>query len=462
MINFRTTFLLLALVSVFFMFTYILSSEKARYYLSPEISENVLLDQLNASFPIKFYHNAYLDLRTSPPRLRLFSLNGCIKPNNFLAVDLFYEGFSNPIRLNVSGNSLDGNCPSKYGPEKPCFYLPHTFTENVTMAGGMKKVEIHMGHRKVILPVKEINKPYETGITVCLQPVYYYSQWQNAVLYIEAWRAQGATRFILFYHSATKEARKVLEYYLKLGIIELRSWPSFPSLPAEIADKYPKMDDSSFIFSYFLAMNICILDIKTQFGTVADFDEVLVPTKGTLIEYATKQMKGTNVGALSFANNYVAIEPNIYTSNYSGVASPIFFDKGGPRKYIFDASVINICAVHWVGSFIDKTKKTKNGDGALMHLRYNVRDYKAKTVVKPYRFFPGNVSYHIENMHKTTREIFGNNPPTVSFELIYVLNKCVERITKKGNTCRSTGGMCKADMDEIYDWVYDKTEGIFL
>lgn len=78
------------------------------------------------------------------------------------------------------------------------------------------QVTVHLGSRKVTLAVKEINKRLESGLTMCLQPVYYYSQWQNIVLYVEAWRAQGASRFIVFYHSATKETRKVLEYYQNL------------------------------------------------------------------------------------------------------------------------------------------------------------------------------------------------------------------------------------------------------
>ena len=75
---------------------------------------------------------------------------------------------------------------------------------------------IELGLRKVDLVIREIHKPVQHGLTMCLQPVYYYSQWQNIVLYIEAWRAQGATRFIVFYHSSTKDTRKVLDYYQDL------------------------------------------------------------------------------------------------------------------------------------------------------------------------------------------------------------------------------------------------------
>lgn len=326
---------------------------------SDKESLTINTDQINSSFPIKFYHNAYVDYRYETPRLRIFALSRCITKKDFLSVDLFYEGIEIPTNLKVYGESLEGSCPSTYGPAKPCFYVAHTFFANITVTGGLNKVTINLGNRKVNLTVKEIDKRYEKGLTMCLQPVYYYSQWQNIVLYIEAWKAHGASRFIVFFHSATKDTWKVLDYYRNLGILEIRSWPSFGNLPVQIADKYPKIDDSVFIFSYFLAMNLCILDIKTTIGTVADFDEVMVPRNGTMLDYALKEMTGTKVGALSFGNNYVAMEPSIYDNGFSGVSEPVFLDGGGPSKYVFNASVIDIAQVHWVKSFLDPTKTTK-------------------------------------------------------------------------------------------------------
>ncbi|PIC25305.1 hypothetical protein B9Z55_018285 [Caenorhabditis nigoni] len=271
----------------------------------------VVGEPINASFPITFYQSAYVDYRFTPPRLRIFTLNPCIKNYQFLSADLHLNGNNfAPVRRNIYGTHLDDDCPSAL----------------------IKKVTIHLGSRKVELNVQKVYKKSTEGITVCLQPVYYYSQWQNIVLYIEAWRAQGATRFIVYFHSATKETWRTLEYYRNLGMIELKSWPSFPSLPVDSADKYPKIDDSVFILSYFLAMNICILDIKTTIGTIADFDEVMVPTNGRLLDYATEEMTGTKVGALSFENHYVLFTPKIYTSHFSGVASPKFKILTWPSK----------------------------------------------------------------------------------------------------------------------------------
>uniref|UniRef100_A0A8R1DZZ1 Glycosyltransferase family 92 protein n=1 Tax=Caenorhabditis japonica TaxID=281687 RepID=A0A8R1DZZ1_CAEJA len=432
----QRVYLCLVVISSLFVIFYFNSFEDSTPPPSPQLEhhfstldvkekeeEESVQDQINSTFPITFYHKAYVDYRYTPPRLRIFSLNACISKANFLLVDIYHQAIVTPTRIKMFGDSLEGNCPSTYGPAKPCLYVAHTFFANLTAPGGISKVQIHLGtHRKVTLQATRIDKRLEPGLTMCIQPVYYYSQWQNIVLYVEAWRAQGASRFIVFYHSATRETRKVFEYYQSLGIIELRAWPSFGNinLPANIAQKWPKIDESVFIFSYFLAMNLCILDIKTTIGTIADFDEVMVARNGTVLDYALKEMTDTNVGALRFGNNYVAMEPSIYSGDFSGTSNPIFIDKGGPPKNIFNASVIDIAQVHWVRSFTEE-KVTKN-----------------------------------------TRQIFNGTVPVFSPELIDGLNSCVKRISKKKNTCRSTGGMCKEEMDRLGEWVYDRTEGVFL
>ncbi|UMM32281.1 hypothetical protein L5515_006135 [Caenorhabditis briggsae] len=254
---------MIILTSIFALF-YLFSSYQPSMQYSVNFEETIL-DQINSSFPITFYHNAYVDYRFTPPRLRIFSLNQCIKPNkNFLLVDIFYEGVSEPTQMKVFGEPLEGACPSTYGPAKPCFYVAHTFFTDLIMTGGMTKVLLHMAQ------------------------------------------------------------------------------------------------------------------------------------------------------------------------------------------------------VHWAKSFTDSSKKSKGGDGGLLHLRYGFDPSKEKTVEKQFRFFPNNQKEHIRNMQDTANKIFNGSVPTFNSNFIDTLNDCVKQINKRGKTCRSTGGMCKKEMDKVNEWVYDKTEGIFL
>ncbi|KAF1767258.1 hypothetical protein GCK72_007217 [Caenorhabditis remanei] len=352
--------------------------------------------------------------RTTPPRLRILALAGCVRETDYLLVDVFYEGVKNPKRLRMFGDAHEANCPDIRTPGTPCFYVPNTFISNLTVAG----------------------------------------------------RSLGPA---LDKYGKLLEDNQIFGYTDRhfQGIIELRSWPSFGSLPPEIeiASKFPKFDESSYILSQFLALNLCVLEMKTTIGTVADLDEIIVPKNGRLLEYSMREMVGTNVGALSIENHYVGFKPSIYSNNFNGVATPIFYEKEGRRKYVFNTSTIDICQVHFARSFIDPSKIEKNaseGSAALLHFRVNVDEFHAKIVKEPYHFFPGNHTEHIQNMQDTAINIFGNHPlPEVIFELIDVMNRCVERIERKGE-CRSTGSMCKEEMDAVYNWVYDKTEGLFL
>ncbi|CAP30598.1 Protein CBG11351 [Caenorhabditis briggsae] len=462
----RYKFVLISLVIVF-VIVYFYQPGSGYFESVDELFSIVAGEPINASFPIAFYQSAYVDYRFDPPRLRIYTLNKCVKNNHFLLADLHLNGNSSEsVRKNIYGKSMDGHCPSIYIPASSCFYTPHTFSIGLKPNEDPKKVAISLGSKTVELNIEKIYKKTTEGITVCLQPVYYYSQWQNIVLYIEAWRAQGATRFIVYFHSATKETWKVLEYYRDLGLIEIKSWPSFPSLPVDIAGKYPKIDNSVYVLSYFMAMNICILDIKTTIGTIADFDEVMVPSNGRLLDYATKEMTGTSVGALSFENNYLTLTPKIYTSNFSGVASPKFQTTAKHTKYVFNASVLAIAQVHWPHSFVDSFfswTRSKKADGALLHFRYSPRYGDLETTEKSFRFFPGDQSTHIQNMRDTVQQIFNGSIPTFSSKYYDALQKCLSKVDPvQDKVCRSTSGICREEMDKVTDWVYDNSEPIFL
>ncbi|PIC22526.1 hypothetical protein B9Z55_016545 [Caenorhabditis nigoni] len=429
-----------------------------------ELLSIVAGEPINSSFPITFYQSAYVDHRFDPPRLRIFTINKCLKNYQFLLADLHFNvNGSAPVRKNIYGIPLNRKCPINYIEQEGCVYNPYTFSIDLKTNEDPKKVTIHLGSRKVELNVEKIYKKATKGITVCLQPVYYFSHWQNILLFIEAWRAQGATRFIVYFHSATKETWKVLAYYRDLGLVEIKHWPSFPSFPVDIAYKYPRIDDSVLRNAYFLAMNICILDIKTTFGTVPDFDEVLVPTNGRLLDYAIKEMAGTKVGALIFDNHYVSFTPNIYSANFSGVASPKFRTLAWPSKYVFNASVIDIAQVHVPDSFTDPSMISIKADGALLHFRYDAESKNLTTTEKPYRFFPDNHSTHIKNMEDTAKKIFNGVIPKFSSKSNDALHECVNKIMKsEDKICVSTGGLCKAEMDKVEDWVYAKSEPLFL
>ncbi|EFO99960.1 hypothetical protein CRE_18582 [Caenorhabditis remanei] len=57
------------------------------------------------------------------------------------------------------------------------------------------------------------------------------------------------------------------------------------------------------------------------------------------------------------------------------------------------------------------------------------------------------------------KSIFGKTPPPVSLKSLDTFNMCEKRSLNEG-TCHSA--TCKSDMDAVHEWVYDRTEGVFL
>ncbi|EGT59997.1 hypothetical protein CAEBREN_30408 [Caenorhabditis brenneri] len=198
-------------------------------------------------------------------------------------------------------------------------------------------IKIHLDHHEVSLKVQPIHMKKKGGFTVCVQPVYWYSEFHNIALFIEAWRSQGATRFIVYFHSSTKEVRSLLEYYENLGILKLKPWPSFGPLSSKTSEyfNFPSFDSSTYRVGHTLAQNLCALEMKTELGAVADFDEVMASDKGLLVDYVEEILKDEKVGAISFNHLLVKFDPKISVSNYLGVKTPTFLNRTGPPKVIF-------------------------------------------------------------------------------------------------------------------------------
>ncbi|UMM31774.1 hypothetical protein L5515_005837 [Caenorhabditis briggsae] len=66
-------------------------------------------------------------------------------------------------------------------------------------------------------------------------------------------------------------------------------------------------------------------------------------------------------------------------------------------------------------------------------------------------------------MEDTAQNIFNGVMPKFSSKPYDALQKCVNKIIPvEDKVCRSTSGICRDEMDKVEDWVYDKSEPIFL
>ncbi|CCD65241.1 Glycosyltransferase family 92 protein [Caenorhabditis elegans] len=425
-----------------------------------QIREKLEIDE---NFPIVFYSTAYLDYRYKIPRLRVFAMNPCVTHKEYMSAEIGLNQKKKKVKLR--GEPTEGECPWHWATQ--CFYNSYIWTAelgeaNGTEMVGIDQITIHLNNRTISLKVQEVHPKRKGGFTVCVQPVYWYSEYHNIALFIETWRSQGVTRFIVYYHSSTTQVRNLLEYYRNLGILRLRPWPSFGRLPTRLFPnlKLPSFDSSTYRVGHTLAQNLCALEMKTEIGAIADFDEVMVADKEMLINYVEEAMKPDEVGALSFSHLLVKFEPKISTMDFHGVVKPVFLDRNGPPKTIFNSSAVDIIVTHSIRRFIGN-ETTIRANGSLLHYRHNSYTDPAKEVQKPYSLFTSYPNLHIKRIQKTLRKVFGSSIPPYNSTYLHVLNQCITKIVGEGK-CRSTVEYCKQWMEPLTDWVYDTTEGIFV
>ncbi|PIC23150.1 hypothetical protein B9Z55_016945 [Caenorhabditis nigoni] len=432
-----------------------------------QIRENLEIDD---TFPIVFYSTAFLDYRYPVPRLRVFSMNPCASSQEYISAEILESsdsGNRTTKKVRLRGEPTEGECPWHWATQ--CFYNSYIWTaELFEKERGMERAQvdgliIHLNDRKVFLKTREVYPKKKGGFIVCVQPVYWYSEFHNIALFIETWRSQGATRFIVYFHSSTKEVRALLEYYQSLGILKLKPWPSFGSLSPTVSSHYhfPSADSSTYRVGHTLAQNLCALEMSTELGAIADFDEVMVADKGILVDYVENVMKDEDVGAIRFNHLLMKFEPKISLLDYSGVMEPIFMNRTGPPKTVFNSSSVDILLTHSVRRFIGNESMV-TANGSLLHYRHNSYTEDVEEIQKPnYKLFQSYPRLHIKRIRKTILKVFGSFPAPYNSTYLHVLNQCISKIVGEGK-CRSTVAYCKQWMDPLADWIRDETEGVFV
>ncbi|CAI5451152.1 unnamed protein product [Caenorhabditis angaria] len=120
-------------------------------------------------------------------------------------------------------------------------------------------------------------RTYEHGLGVCLQPVFYLTDWTIIIQFFESWIAQGATKFYFYINSYTEKSGKVLQFYKEtLGDnLELIDWSD---LPVPSRDRgIPDRDPNAHVFRYGATafMHDCMLRARNivKFVSNTDLDD---------------------------------------------------------------------------------------------------------------------------------------------------------------------------------------------
>ncbi|EFP00540.1 hypothetical protein CRE_19539 [Caenorhabditis remanei] len=140
-----------------------------------------------------------------------------------------------------------------------------------------------------VVPVNDVRlRPsshhYPHTLGVCLQPIFFFTDWTVIMQFFESWIAQGATKFYFYLHSYTWQTKKVLDFYKdSLGDgLELLDWSD---LPVHARDKgmYDR-DPNSRVFRHGATafMHDCMMRARSVVKFVANTDLDDLPVSSTL------------------------------------------------------------------------------------------------------------------------------------------------------------------------------------
>ncbi|CAI2349908.1 unnamed protein product [Caenorhabditis sp. 36 PRJEB53466] len=139
-----------------------------------------------------------------------------------------------------------------------------------------------------VVPVKDVrlhpSHTYEHTLGVCLQPIFFFTDWTIVVQFFESWLAQGATKFYFYLHSYTWQTKQILDFYKdSLGDdLELIDWSD---LPVHSRDRgiYEK-DPNSRVFRHGATafMHDCMLRARSSVKFVANTDLDDLPVSSNL------------------------------------------------------------------------------------------------------------------------------------------------------------------------------------
>lgn len=229
-------------------------------------------------------------------------------------------------------------------------------------------VSLSTDHCKVPSNILPIIYPREQKrqFTVCVTPLNFnYSKAYELVEMIELNRILGAEHFVFYNYSTNSNVNHVLEYYKKMGIVEVLEW----NLPMKV-DTWPKKKNEPVEIHYFAqlaALNDCLYRnmYVSKYIVFQDLDEFIIPRKQlTWIEMLQNLPKGR--AAYMFRCTFFRKEWPDTETNFSGKNSAKQYKmntllkqsreskilgRSHRAKYIVDPTKIDTVGIHNIWRF---------------------------------------------------------------------------------------------------------------
>uniref|UniRef100_A0AC35FLM1 Glycosyltransferase family 92 protein n=1 Tax=Panagrolaimus sp. PS1159 TaxID=55785 RepID=A0AC35FLM1_9BILA len=307
--------------------------------------------------------------------------------------------------------SIESECPWHWA--KTCQWNSFLIDAYTTLGDiENNNIIITSNHDKstVTLPLIKSTEDFEDGLSVCIPPLYWYSDWLKLSFFIEVWKLSGKNVHFYFYiQSISKSVESVLKEYESKGIVTIIEWPLLPNS----TDENP--NESIYRFGHLLAINDCRHRIKHRFGVVVDVDELILPLnpQESLVEYLKTKMKiHPLAGSFTFKHSRLRFPEwpkSTKEWNENGlkwIENAMVEEKEGPTKSIFISDRADLISTHKIRKHfgIFSIVEIPPEEAKLFHFRTN------------WTYKELNADYEISSCLKKWHEFGCKTPFTTCFE----------------------------------------------
>ncbi|TKR86745.1 hypothetical protein L596_011270 [Steinernema carpocapsae] len=297
------------------------------YELPPPKAEGFSRN-LSLSHDSLIIYRAYLDLRKLT-KVRILAFSRCFADDATVKI-------GSEVAQIVA---IEKSCPWKWAPscDWNSFYISAKRPLLVENSG---RVQVSLPHlnRSISISLSVLSsdsRSLSSGLSICVPPLYWFSNWPLLVHFFELWRLQGATHFFVYVHSVSVSVRSVLGFYFQKGLVTVVPWNELPST----TDVNPNL--SLYRLGHSLAHNDCVFRTTSRFTALVDIDEFLIPSRNqTLLELLDDKLeKHPLAGSFVFTHIRLRFDGQDWSKpDFSWLRRSLKSDKWkGPTKYVFIA-----------------------------------------------------------------------------------------------------------------------------
>ncbi len=150
-------------------------------------------------------------------------------------------------------------------------------------------------------------QPNRKTLGVCVKPITGHFSVARVVEWFELVRLAGVDQIILYNSDLFGTARYVLDYYSRIGVATVVSWPFLLAVlqNADSPSISPEERYGIYQQTYLLAMHDCLYKFRALYENLLfiDLDEVLLPTKHTTLVEMTRAIRNTYQKGAGFLFN---------------------------------------------------------------------------------------------------------------------------------------------------------------